>query len=66
MGQIRPIWADLVDDRYADYILVLEDLLEKSGSTSLLAEALYLLSLAGGSRIFVGSGRRWKKIGPKS
>jgi hypothetical protein len=66
MGQIRPIWADLVDDRYADYILVLEDSLEKSGSTSLPAEALCLLSLEGGSRIFVGSGRRWKKIGLKS
>ncbi|MDC0640729.1 hypothetical protein OAP24_01025 [Porticoccaceae bacterium] len=60
MGQLHPIVADLVDDIYAEYILILEELLNKSGSTSPRAEALCLLSLAEGSTIFVGSGRRWE------
>jgi hypothetical protein len=58
MGQVHPIVADLVDDIYAEYILILEDLFNKSESTSPRAEALCLLSLAEGSTIFVGSGRR--------
>ena len=65
MGQVHPIVADLVDDIYAEYILILEDLLKKSGSTSPRAEALCLLSLAEGSTIFVGSGRRWEKDSSK-
>ena len=65
MGQVHPIVADLVDDIYAEYILILEDLFNKSESTSPRAEALCLLSLADGSTIFVGSGRRWEKDSSK-
>ena len=65
MGQVHPIVADLVDDIYDEYIVILEDLLKKSGSTSPRAEALCLLSLAEGSTIFVGSGRRWEKDSSK-
>ena len=61
MGQLHPIVADLVDDIYAEYILILEDLLKKSGSTSRRAEAICLLSLAERSIVFVASGRRWEK-----
>ena len=65
MGQVHPIVADLVDGIYAEYILILEDLFNKSESTSPRAEALCLLSLADGSTIFVGSGRRWEKDSSK-
>jgi hypothetical protein len=64
-GKVHPIGADLVDDIYAEYILILEGLLKKSGTTSPRAEALCLLSLAEGSTIFVGSGRRWEKDSSK-
>ena len=65
MGQVHPIVADLVDDIYDEYILILEDLLKKYGSTSPHAEALCLLSLGEGSTIFIGSGRRWEKDSSK-
>jgi hypothetical protein len=61
MGQVHPIVADLVDGIYAEYILILEDLLKKSGSRSRRAEAVCLLSLAERSIVFVASGRRWEK-----
>jgi AcrR family transcriptional regulator len=64
MGQVHPLVADLVDEIYAEYIQILEDLLVKRGSTAPHAEALCLLSLVEGSTLFIGSGRRWEEDSP--
>lgn len=51
---------DLVDEVYATYILIMENLLEEHGGTSPRTEALCFLSLVEGSIIFIGSDRRWE------
>ena len=60
MMQVEPLVADLVEGIYAEYILILEKLLEDAGSDAPHAEAIFLMSVVEGSSIFVDSGRRWE------
>lgn len=63
-GQMQPLKADLVDEVYATYILIIENLLEERGGTWPRTEALCFLSLVEGSIIFIGSDRRWGNDSP--
>ncbi|MEH6551781.1 MAG: TetR/AcrR family transcriptional regulator [Pseudomonadales bacterium] len=60
MGRVEPLVADLVDEIYAEYLQIIERLLEAAGSKSPRAEALCLMSVVEGSTLFVGRGRRWE------
>ena len=59
MQQVEPLVSDLVEDLYANYVSILEQALERAGSSAPRAEALALISLLEGSTIFMGDGRRW-------
>ena len=60
MGQVEPLVADLVDDIYAEYLQILEDLLHKAGSKNPRVEAVSLMAFIEGSTIFTAPGRRWE------
>ena len=60
MGQVEPLVADLVDDIYAEYMQILEDLLHKAGSKRPRVEAVSLMAFIEGSTIFTAPGRRWE------
>lgn len=60
MMQVEPLVAELVEGIYAEYIQILEKVLEGAGSEAPHAEALFLMSAVEGSSIFVDSGRRWE------
>ena len=59
MGQVKPLVADLVDEIYARYMQILEELLEAAGSESPRAEAICLMSVVEGSILFLSDGKRW-------
>jgi hypothetical protein len=63
MMQIEPLVADLVEEIYAEYIQILEKILENAGSETPHMEALFLMSAVEGSSLFVDSGRRWEGEG---
>jgi hypothetical protein len=60
MGQVEPLVADLVDDIYAEYLQILEDLLHKAGSKNPRVESISLMAFVEGSTIFTASGKRWE------
>lgn len=60
MGQVEPLVAELVDDIYAEYMRMLEELLKDLGNPKPRTEALLLMSLIEGSTIFVAPGKRWE------
>jgi AcrR family transcriptional regulator len=60
MGQVHPLVAELVDDIYEKYCLILVDLLKQAGSKSPRAEAIALMSFVEGSTIFIAAGRPWE------
>ena len=61
MQQVEPLVSDLVEDVYAIYIAILEEVLITRGSPAPHTDALWLMSLLEGTTIFLGSGRRWEK-----
>jgi AcrR family transcriptional regulator len=65
MGQVQPLVADLVDDIYAEYCEILEDLLREAGSKRPRVEAVSLMSFVEGSTIFTASGKRWENDEPE-
>ena len=60
MGQVEPLVADLVEDIYAEYLQILEGLLQKAGSKNPRVESISLMAFIEGSTIFVAPGRRWQ------
>jgi AcrR family transcriptional regulator len=60
MGQVEPLVADLVEDIYAEYLQILEGLLQKAGSKNPRVESISLMAFIEGSTIFVAPGKRWE------
>ena len=60
MMQVEPLVADLVDEIYAEYMRILEKVLEDAASHAPRTEALCLMSLLEGSTLFMGRGRPWQ------
>jgi AcrR family transcriptional regulator len=60
MMQVEPLVADLVDQIYAEYMQILERVLEDAASLAPRTEALCLMSLLEGSTLFMGRGRPWQ------
>jgi AcrR family transcriptional regulator len=60
MGQVEPLVADLVEDIYAEYLQILEGLLQKAGSKNPRVESISLMAFIEGSTIFVAPGKRWQ------
>jgi AcrR family transcriptional regulator len=60
MQQVEPLVSDLLEDFYAEFLILLEKALQAAGSGSPRAEALVLMSLLEAESLFTGSGRRWE------
>jgi AcrR family transcriptional regulator len=60
MEQVEPLVSDLLEDVYADYLRLLEQVLTEKGVSEPRAEALCLMSLMEGESLFTGTGRRWE------
>jgi hypothetical protein len=65
MGQVEPLVADLVDDIYAEYLQILEGLLQKAGSKNPRIESVTLMSFIEGTTVFVAPGKRWENDSAK-
>lgn len=60
MQEVEPLVRELLEDVYAEYVIVLENALLAGGSQEPRGEALCLMSLLEGESLFTGSGRRWE------
>jgi len=60
MEQVEPLVSDLLEDVYAGYLRLLEQVLTEKGVSEPRAEALCLMSLMEGESLFTGTGRRWE------
>jgi AcrR family transcriptional regulator len=60
MEQVEPLVSDLLEDVYAEYLVLLESALKNVGATKPRAEALCLMSLLEAESLFAGKGRRWE------
>ena len=60
MQQVEPLVSDLLEDIYAEYLLLLETALKDAGNPSPRAEALCLMALLESEVLFTGQGRPWE------
>jgi AcrR family transcriptional regulator len=61
MAQVEPVMQSLLDEIYCRYLDILEEGFTDAGSRAPRAEALVFMSMAEGSTLFVGHGRRWAR-----
>jgi AcrR family transcriptional regulator len=61
MALVEPVMESLLDEILRRYIDLLEERLIAEGSRAPRAEALVLLSMAGGATLFLGRGRPWER-----
>lgn len=60
MEQVEPLVSDLLEEVYAEYLVLLENAMKAAGIESPRGEALCLMSMLEGEALFTGEGRRWE------